>query len=146
MLSGVSGDVVLVALTVSIVVLEVVRDPPGLPLLLVRVEQFRGVVIPRGVSVLRHGAHVRHKGLRGASVLVGQVSQAAGQVRGCGQAVALSAGHFVRGTLHRGSAGDGNRLSVQRSHGVRRRSHLRQRTLGSSGDSGSMADERRHEI
>lgn len=62
-----------IVLIVQIVLGEAVRDPPGLPLLVV-VVGLRLVIIPGGIPVLRHGANVCEEGLRGAGVLVGQVS------------------------------------------------------------------------
>lgn len=85
MLSRNSLEVVFIVIIVPIVLRKAVWYPPGLALLmlLVVVVRFRGVVIPGSIPVLRHGAHVCKEGLRGASILVGQISQTAGQVRGC---------------------------------------------------------------
>lgn len=158
MLSRDSLEVVFIVIIVSIVLRKAVRDPPGLRLrlrlsllllllmLLVVIVRFRGVIIPRSVSVLRHGAHVGEERLRGAPVLVGQVPQAAGQVRRGRQAVAVPAGHLVGRPLHRRPqealvAGHHGRLPAG-GHGVGRG----QGDLGASGNSGSMTDERGHKI
>lgn len=71
MLSGMSLEVVLIVLVVSIVFRKAVWDSPWLALLLllllllmllVFIIRFRGVIIP-GISILRHGAHVCKEGL-----------------------------------------------------------------------------------
>lgn len=67
MLSGMSLEVVLIVLIVSIVFRKAVWDSPWLALLLllmllVFIIRFRGVIIP-GISILRHGAHVCKEGL-----------------------------------------------------------------------------------
>lgn len=143
MLPRKSLEVVFIVLIVSKVLGEAIRDPPGLTLLVV-VVRVGGVVIAGGVSVLRHGVHVCEEGLRGAPVLAGQVSQAAGQVRGRRHSVALSAGHLVRRPLHGGA----EEALVAGHHGLpagRHRvgggPHVWQRDLCASGNSGSMTDE-----
>lgn len=144
-----SLEAVFIVLIVHIVLGEAVGDPPGLALLLVVVVRFRRVVIAGGIPVLRHGAHVREEGLRGAAVLVGQVSQTAGQVRRRRHAVALSAGHFVRGPLHRRAEETlvaGHHGLPGGGHRIGRGSHVGQRDLGPSRNGRSMTDERGHEI
>lgn len=66
-MSGMSLEVVLIVLVVSIVFRKAVWDSPWLALLLllmllVFIIRFRGVIIP-GISILRHGAHVCKEGL-----------------------------------------------------------------------------------
>ena len=133
-----------IVLIVQIVLREAVRDPPGLPLLLVVIVGLRRVIIPGAIPVLGHGADVCKEGLGGAAVLVGQVSEAAGKVRRRRQAVALPPGHFVRRPLHRraqktlvaghhGLSGGGHRIG--------RGSHVRQRDLCASRNGWSMTDE-----
>lgn len=153
-----SLEVVLTVLIVSIVLRKAVRDPPGLALrmllvllvlLVVIVGLWRGVIKPGGIPVLRHGAYVCEEGLRRASVLVRQVSQAARQVRRRRHAVAFPAGHLVRGPLHRRAEEAliawHSRLPAGR-HRVGGGTHVRQRDLCASRYCGSMTDEWGHKI
>lgn len=152
MLAGKSLEVVFIGIIVSIVLRKALWASPGLLLLLLLllalllavIKRFGLVIIAGGVSVFRHVAHVREEGLRGASVLVRQVSQAARQVRRRRHAVALPAGHLVRRPLH-GRTEDvlvaGHRRLPAGCHRVGRGAHLWRGALRSSGNSGSMANE-----
>ena len=152
MLSWKSLEVVFIVLIVSIVLGEALGAPSGgglLLLLLGVVVRLGGVVVPASVSILRQEPHVGEEGLRGAPVLMGQIPQTAGQVRGGRHAVALSAGHLVGGPLHRGpeeALVAGNHGLPGGGHRVGRGAHVRQRDLGASGYRGAMTDERGHQI